>query len=107
MMMVIRLLRGLSEIGISYRYYLELFFNYNIHPFVKVWSFKEGNLIETISWSMVEEKKYSKLYSASFGHSKTHQGKYILAGGGGAYNDVKLFNIALKKVRALFFLSLN
>ena len=60
--------------------------------------------MENISWSIVEEKKYSKLYSASFGHSKSHQGKYILAGGSGAYNDVKLFNIGLKKVGQIFFI---
>jgi hypothetical protein len=48
-------------------------------------------LIETIPWSILEgDRRSVTLYSASFGHSKNS--KYILASGGGAYNEVKLFN---------------
>ncbi|KAJ3238402.1 hypothetical protein HDU81_007883 [Chytriomyces hyalinus] len=60
---------------------------------LQTWDFATGALLETIPWSIMEgEKKSSLLYSASFGKSRGGQ-QYIIAGGCGSNNEIKMFNV--------------
>jgi hypothetical protein len=65
---------------------------------LQIWNFGTGNLIETLPWSMSEDKAPCMLYAAQFSHGKSNN-KFIVAGGGGAVNEAKIFNTSLKKVR--------
>ncbi|KAJ3043956.1 hypothetical protein HDV00_003483 [Rhizophlyctis rosea] len=72
---------------------------------LQIWSWATGELIQTIPWSILEnEKKTCLLYSAQFsrglsyghgggGEGEGRRGKYIVAGGGGPNNEVKVFDV--------------
>ncbi|KAJ3060239.1 hypothetical protein HDU98_003763 [Podochytrium sp. JEL0797] len=67
---------------------------------LQTWDFGSGTLIDTIPWSIMEgERGNSLLYSGSFGKSKAAGGgvQYAIAGGCGAFNEVKLFNMQTKR----------
>ena len=73
---------------------------------LQVWSFSNAALIETIPWTMMEEKKPCLLYSASFAHSHPEQQysanqpavapRHLVAGGDIA-NEAKLFRTDSRK----------
>ncbi|KAI9136646.1 WD40-repeat-containing domain protein [Paraphysoderma sedebokerense] len=69
---------------------------------LNIWSFQHGTLVETIPWSITDEKKSCLLYSAMFSKptksSSTAGNRFICAGGGGAQlNEAKLFNTTTKR----------
>ncbi|KAI9090174.1 WD40-repeat-containing domain protein [Phlyctochytrium arcticum] len=63
---------------------------------LQVWSLKTGTLIETLAWSVAEgeAKQHTMLYSAQY--SRKGNG-YIVAGGGGMHNQVKIFSAASRR----------
>ncbi|KAI8617166.1 WD40-repeat-containing domain protein [Chytriomyces sp. MP71] len=66
---------------------------------LQTWDYSSGQLIETIPWSIMEgEKRDSLLYSASFGRcGKSGGAQYVVAGGCGPNNEVKMFNLQTKR----------
>ncbi|KAI9343767.1 WD40-repeat-containing domain protein [Zopfochytrium polystomum] len=113
---------------------------------LQLWSFKDGRLLDTIPWSIMDgDRRASMLYSASFGHPRSSAAaatastvtstsaatqqqqqqlppappstastsltatataaatsapggrQYVVAGGCGVYNEVKLFSLASKR----------
>ncbi|RKO83709.1 hypothetical protein BDK51DRAFT_25550, partial [Blyttiomyces helicus] len=61
---------------------------------LQLWSWSTGNLIETIPWTIAEGGRNCEIYSAGF----SKDGRYIIAGGGGAaQNEIKIFDAASKK----------
>ncbi|KAL7749509.1 hypothetical protein RI367_005064 [Sorochytrium milnesiophthora] len=65
-----------------------------------VWSYGQGKEIETLPWSLVDERKSCMLYSASFSRSTstTVKSRFIVAGGGGGgVNEIKIFNHAARR----------
>ncbi|TPX68243.1 hypothetical protein SpCBS45565_g03291 [Spizellomyces sp. 'palustris'] len=62
---------------------------------LQIWSLKTHSLVETLPWSVdPDNKHHTLLYSAQY---SKHGNKYILAGGGGIHNQVKLYSTALKR----------
>jgi hypothetical protein len=47
---------------------------------------------------MEGERRTSMIYSASYSHGKGGDNKYILAGATGAFNEVKMFSTANRRV---------
>ncbi|KAJ3404883.1 hypothetical protein HDV05_006867 [Chytridiales sp. JEL 0842] len=57
---------------------------------IQVWSFKEGQCIQNVSWSVAEgerQNRASMIYSASYSHGKGGDNKYIVAGATGTVNE--------------------
>ncbi|KAJ3037998.1 hypothetical protein HK097_003314 [Rhizophlyctis rosea] len=62
---------------------------------LQIWSWQTGHLIQTVPWSILEnEKRHCLLYSAQFskGPSEENKNRFIVAGGGGPNNEIKVFD---------------
>ncbi|KAJ3107189.1 hypothetical protein HDU97_004609 [Phlyctochytrium planicorne] len=69
---------------------------------LQIWSFSKSQLIESISWSVMEgDRKSSFVYSAAFSKGKGGGNKYVLAGGAqgnaNGLNEVKMFGMGSGK----------
>ncbi|KAI9016988.1 WD40-repeat-containing domain protein [Gaertneriomyces semiglobifer] len=64
---------------------------------LQVWDFASGALVETLPWSIADEKRVTSLYSTYYSPSS----KYIVAGGGGLNNEVRMFSPTLKRPVAM------
>jgi COMPASS component SWD3 len=69
---------------------------------LQVWSWPNGDLLESIPWNPVHQAPSCLLYSAQYSKGTTvdefGQNRFILAGGSGAVNEVRLFSTESQKL---------
>ncbi|KAJ3123962.1 hypothetical protein HK100_011425 [Physocladia obscura] len=64
---------------------------------LQTYDYATGRLVDTLAWSVMDgERRCSLLYSGSFGRraAGSNGGGVVVAGGCGAFNEVKMFSLA-------------